>query len=82
MLWDEVEAPAAAGRHAGGRPRREHRSRVREARRLPGAILRELGHRASDTVLDRRIGSARELAFSAFPLGGAEARSAPRAPVT
>jgi WS/DGAT/MGAT family acyltransferase len=35
---------------------------------MPGAILRELGHRAADTALDRRIGSARELAFSAFPL--------------
>ena len=35
---------------------------------MPGAVARELGHRASDTILDRRIGSARELAFSAFPL--------------
>ena len=72
VLWDEegVEAPVARGvpgnpdsRGHSGEPRH-----LREAIRLPGAVARELGHRASDTVLDRRIGAARELAFSAFPL--------------
>lgn len=64
-LWDESggEPPRAAAPSAP-----EHNRRLREIAAMPGAIARELGHRASDTVLDRRIGSGRELAFSAFPL--------------
>jgi WS/DGAT/MGAT family acyltransferase len=76
VLWDET-APAAPARTPGNRasragPGREHR-RLREAARLPGAIACELGHRASDTLLDRPIGAARELAFSAFPLADLKA---------
>ncbi|MFJ3102236.1 wax ester/triacylglycerol synthase domain-containing protein [Streptomyces sp. NPDC086835] len=48
--------PAAGGSHG------------HELRRLPATLLRELGHRAKDSVLDRRIGAARELAFTTAPL--------------
>ena len=73
VLWDESDAVgAAAGPVPGSSNFRvappEHHRRARELARMPGAVARELGHRAADTVLDRRIGSARELAFSAFPL--------------
>lgn len=43
-------------------------SRGHELRRLPATLLRELGHRTRDSVLDRRIGAARELAFTTAPL--------------
>jgi hypothetical protein len=78
VLWDEVDAPAPATAHGHAPHAAEHRSRLHEAARLPGAVLRELGHRASDTLLDRRIGSARELAFSAFPLSELRAIGATR----
>ena len=39
-----------------------------ELRRLPGAIVRELGHRDSRSPFDRPITSARELAFAVAPL--------------
>jgi hypothetical protein len=68
VLWDESETPAARSGGPAGSPAPERHRRLHEVGRMPGAIGRELGHRASDTILDRRIGSARELAFSAFPL--------------
>ncbi len=70
VLWDEVEAEPAAppGGRATGERAAERRHLAAELARMPGAVVRELGHRASDTVLDRRIGAARELAFSAVPL--------------
>ena len=67
VLWDEAE-PTAAKAHPAQQAATARRRRLREVARMPGAVARELGHRASDTVLDRRIGSARELAFSSFPL--------------
>jgi diacylglycerol O-acyltransferase len=67
VLWDESE-PARPGAHAKASAAPERHRRVHELVRMPGAVARELGHRASDTVLDRRIGAARELAFSAVPL--------------
>ncbi len=39
-----------------------------ELRRLPGAIVRELGHRDSRSPFDRPITIARELAFAVAPL--------------
>ena len=39
-----------------------------ELRRLPGAIIRELGHRDARSPFDRPITSARELAFAVAPL--------------
>jgi diacylglycerol O-acyltransferase / wax synthase len=75
VLWDESADTDPASHtvpgssHFPGASDRHHRGHAaRELMRMPGAIARELGHRASETVLDRRIGSARELAFSAFPL--------------
>ena len=71
-------------RSAAARERRRSRAERRGSpprlARLPGAVGRELGHRASDAVLDRRIGAARELAFSAVPLAAAAGRSAPPLP--
>ncbi len=67
VLWDESSEPAAKP-HAAGPSLAAPHGRLRELVRMPGAIARELGHRGSDTALDQRIGSARELAFSAFPL--------------
>jgi WS/DGAT/MGAT family acyltransferase len=66
-LWDESELPEAKARAASTSAAERHR-RLRELARMPGAVGRELGHRAADTILDRRIGAGRELAFSAFPL--------------
>lgn len=48
----------AAGKH----------SRLAEARRMPGAVLREFGHRASASPFDRPICASRELAFTVAPL--------------
>ncbi|MFL5870982.1 MAG: wax ester/triacylglycerol synthase domain-containing protein [Solirubrobacterales bacterium] len=64
VLWDEVDASPpprlpAASRAAGA----DH-----ELRRLPAALARELGHRVKDSMLDRPIGAARELAFTSAPL--------------
>jgi diacylglycerol O-acyltransferase / wax synthase len=75
VLWDQVDAPApsraAAPRPAGNRP-------AHELRHLPGAVVRELGHRVKDSILDRPIGAARELAFTAAPLGRLHAIGASR----
>jgi diacylglycerol O-acyltransferase / wax synthase len=79
VLWDESdEPPPAHPAAAAATTGHQHRRRVREVARMPGAVARELGHRASDTILDRRIGSARELAFSAFPLAQLKAIGASR----
>jgi diacylglycerol O-acyltransferase / wax synthase len=76
VLWDRVTEPgpppsAARTAAAGGSP-------AHDLRRLPGAVLRELGHRAKDSVLDRPIGSARALAFTAVPLAELHAIGASR----
>ena len=77
VLWDEEGDTAPPTRALPGNPdlpvASSRHGRLREAARLPGAVRRELGHRASDTVLDRRIGAERELAFSAFPLADLKA---------
>jgi hypothetical protein len=77
VLWDESEDPHPKPRSSSA-PAAVRHPHAREALRLPGAIRRELGHRAGDTILDRRIGSARELAFSAFPLAELKAIGASR----
>lgn len=56
------------GRRTGLRPTAAPLSREGEALRMPGAIVRELGHRASRSPFDRPITVARELAFTAAPL--------------
>ncbi|ALC25109.1 wax ester/triacylglycerol synthase domain-containing protein [Streptomyces pristinaespiralis] len=76
VMWEPSgDAPspprAAAVPAAGGPP-------GHELRRLPATLLRELGHRAGDSVLDRRIGAARELAFTTAPLAELKAIGASR----
>jgi WS/DGAT/MGAT family acyltransferase len=72
VLWRpdprESSRPPAPAAPPAANPEPEHRSRAAELRRLPGALRRELGHRASESPLDREIGAARELAFVAVPL--------------
>ncbi len=71
VLWDEHAdegAEARATRARAATAPEEHRSRLDQALHLPGAIGRELGHRASRTALAKRIGSRRELAFTTIPL--------------
>lgn len=78
VLWqpdprESSRPPATSPGPSGGRPpasqaEAEAMSRAEELRRLPGALVRELGHLAADSPLDRPIGSARELAFVAVPL--------------
>ncbi|HEY8001283.1 MAG: wax ester/triacylglycerol synthase domain-containing protein [Vicinamibacteria bacterium] len=79
VLWDEADqAEPRRSSSSAPAPAPPRHARAREAARLPGAIHRELGHRAADTILDRHIGSARELAFSAFPLAQLKAIGASR----
>jgi WS/DGAT/MGAT family acyltransferase len=66
LLWDaHPEASPDAHRPgvAADRP-----SPWVEARRLPGAVVRELGHRGSASPFDRPLSAARELAFTIAPL--------------
>ncbi|WP_068275509.1 wax ester/triacylglycerol synthase domain-containing protein [Aldersonia kunmingensis] len=65
VLFDPHDAPAAKG---GVHPDREPVSRAAEARRLPAAVWRELGHLGSRSPFDRPITVARELAFTVVPL--------------
>ena len=70
VLWDEVAQPAPAT-GAASRARAApvaHRSPLERALHMPGAIGRELGHRASRTGLAKRIGARRELAFTSVSL--------------
>ena len=79
LLWDELTepagpasaAPADPKSHPGdaGDPRHPEAEERRRSLlvRLPGALRRELSP-GPDTVLDRHIGSNREVAWTAFPL--------------
>ena len=72
VLWDpHQEAPAGSART--GVPSAAPPGRLAEAMRMPGAVMRELGHRGSDSPFDRPITGSRELAFTVAPL--AEVRS-------
>ena len=65
VLWDEADdAPPPSRAAVVARPG----APAHELRHLPGAVARELGHRVKDSILDRPIGAARELAFTATPL--------------
>ncbi len=54
-------------------------SRLTEARRMPEALLRELGHLNPHSPFDRPVGSSRELAFTVMPLSGLKQIGASRA---
>ena len=79
VLWDQAPAPAAASVGAAASAAPPARRRARELAGLPGAVRRELGHRASETVLDRPIGSGRELAFAGARLAELKAIGGSRA---
>jgi diacylglycerol O-acyltransferase / wax synthase len=53
-------------------------SRREAARRLPGAVVRELGHPSARSPFDRPITVSRELAFTAAPLAELKAIGASR----
>lgn len=74
VLWDEhASRPVTAGVHAtttvGG---------LSEVMHLPGAVLREFGHRATRTPFDLPITASRELAFAVAPLSEMKAIGAAR----
>jgi hypothetical protein len=73
VLWDAHAAPTAAGRPAPVTP-----GRLGQARRLPAAVLRELGHPAAASPLDRPVTGSRELAFTIASLAEAKAIGASR----
>jgi hypothetical protein len=64
VLWEQEPSPPAPGpaRPAPGGP--VPHSRGGRLARLPGTVRRELGPHASATVLDRHVGSGRDLAFA------------------
>lgn len=65
VLWDVLAADAA---RAANRPPPTRVGRLGEVRRLPLAVLRELGHPGAVSPLDRPITGSRELAFAIAPL--------------
>jgi diacylglycerol O-acyltransferase / wax synthase len=76
VLWDPHAEPSAP-KQPGLRGPTE-REPVAEALRMPGAVLRELGHRGSRSPFDRPITGSRELAFTVAPLAGLKAIGASR----
>jgi diacylglycerol O-acyltransferase len=80
VLWDaqldpqqeqdpeETQRPAPAAVH----------SRLADAWRMPGAVLRELGHPGSRSPFDRPITASRELAFTVAPLADVKVIGASR----
>jgi hypothetical protein len=75
VLWDShPERPSAPTAH----PAPAEVGRFGEARRLPGAVLRELGHPTANSPLDRPITGSRELAFTVASLAEMKAIGASR----
>ena len=69
VLFDtHPDTPASGEVRSGPRPVVPATSRREKARRMPAAVLRELGNRASRSPFDKPITAARELAFSVAPL--------------
>jgi hypothetical protein len=67
VLWDPHPEPPARP-HPGLRSGPPHQARLAEACRMPGALMRELGHPGSASPFDRPITGARELAFTVASL--------------
>jgi hypothetical protein len=76
VLWDPHPEPERR-RQPGLRAAPEH-ARLSEAWRMPGAVVRELGHPGSRSPFDRPITGARELAFTVAPLAELKAIGASR----
>jgi len=69
VLFDSrPDSPAAEGPRPSLRPTTKPLTREDELLRLPGAVMRELGHRGSHSPFDQPITGARELAFTVAPL--------------
>ncbi|WP_328362225.1 WS/DGAT domain-containing protein [Mycobacterium sp. NBC_00419] len=77
LLFDPRAEAGAAASQPGLREAPKP-SRLAEARRLPGAVLRELGHPGGHSPFDRPITVARELAFVVAPLAQFKAIGAAR----
>ena len=71
VLWDPHLEPA--GRSRPGLRGPTERGPFIEAVRMPGAVLRELGHRGSRSPFDRTITGSRELAFAVASLADLKA---------
>ncbi|HCA53303.1 MAG TPA: hypothetical protein DEP24_10820 [Mycobacterium sp.] len=67
VLFD-ARGDSSSPRTPGPNPAAAPATAEAELRRLPGAIIRELGHRDARSPFDRPITSARELAFAVAPL--------------
>jgi WS/DGAT/MGAT family acyltransferase len=79
VLWDaHPDPPARTGARPGVRPASAEPSGLTEALRMPGAVLRELGHPGERSPFDRPITIARELAFAVAPLSEVKAIGASR----
>lgn len=79
LLFDEHTAAAAGpAAHSGDCPAENPVSRVDDAWRLPGAVLRELGRPGSRSPFDRPITIARELAFTDTTIADMKAIGASR----
>lgn len=74
VLWDVHTDPAAAA----GRPTAPEPRGLVEALRMPGAAVRELGHRGSPSPFDRPITASRQLAFTVARLDEMKAIGASR----
>jgi len=78
VLWDaHPDASARAGARPGVQSAPEP-SGFTEAWRMPGAVLRELGHPNERSPFDRPITIARELAFTVAPLSEVKSIGASR----
>ena len=78
VLWDPHVEPSAKGKARPGVHSAAPVGHVAEALRMPGAVLRELGHRGSESPFDRPITGSRELAFTVAPLTEVKAIGASR----
>jgi diacylglycerol O-acyltransferase len=79
VLWDaHPNAPTRAGARPGVHSAPVDPSGLAEAWRMPGAVLRELGHPGERSPFDRPVTIARELAFTVAPLAEVKAIGASR----
>src|SRR6476660_8356115 len=76
VLWDPHPEPPARERPGLRGP--TEAGPITEALRMPGAVLRELGHLGSRSPFDRPITGSRELAFAIAPLADLKAIGASR----
>lgn len=64
LLWDPLDPASWSAPPTGLRSATAEPSRIAQARRMPAAVIRELGHPGSRSPFDRPICIARELAFT------------------